>query len=67
MESKFLKNSNCFSSFIVQALYLEAFIHVSEEQLHLQDLIIEKNMRLHAIPEELEILRNQDVVVDAMN
>lgn len=62
-----LKKTNCFFSLIVQALYLEAFIHVSEEQLHLQDLIIEKNMRLHAIPEELEILRNQDVVLETMN
>lgn len=45
-----------------QALYLDGTILVPQELAHIQDLIIEKQLRIHAMPEELEILRNFDEV-----
>lgn len=45
-----------FKSF--QALYLDGTVYVPQELAHLQDLIIEKQLRIYAMPEELEILRN---------
>lgn len=38
---------------------MEAFTHAPEEQARLQDLLIEKQMRLYALPEELEMLRDE--------
>lgn len=43
-----------------QALYLDGTVYVPQELAHLQDLIIEKQLRIYAMPEELEILRNFD-------
>lgn len=48
--------------FILQALYLDGTVYVPQELAHLQDLIIEKQLRIYAMPEELEILRNFDEV-----
>lgn len=45
----------------LQALYLDGTVYVPQELAHLQDLIIEKQLRIYAMPEELEILRNFDV------
>ncbi|XP_004527132.1 protein NRDE2 homolog [Ceratitis capitata] len=42
-----------------KALYLDGATHVPQELSHLQDLIIEKQLRIYALPEELEILREQ--------
>lgn len=42
----------------LQALYLDGTICVPQQLPHLQDLIIEKHLRIYAMPEELEILRN---------
>lgn len=47
---------------IFQALYLDGTVYVPQELAHLQDLIIEKQLRIYAMPEELEILRNFDEV-----
>lgn len=48
--------------FELQALYLDGTVYVPQELAHLQDLMIEKHLRLFAMPEELEILRNFDEV-----
>ncbi|XP_036341492.1 LOW QUALITY PROTEIN: nuclear exosome regulator NRDE2-like [Rhagoletis pomonella] len=40
-----------------KALYLDGATYVPQELTHLQDLIIEKQLRIYALPEELEILR----------
>lgn len=40
-----------------KALYLDGSIFVPQELTHIQDLIIEKQLRIYALPEELEILR----------
>ncbi|KAM7358898.1 nuclear exosome regulator NRDE2 [Cochliomyia hominivorax] len=40
-----------------KALYLDGATYVPQELSHLQDLIIEKQLRIYALPEELEILR----------
>ncbi|XP_067637289.1 nuclear exosome regulator NRDE2 [Eurosta solidaginis] len=40
-----------------KALYLDGATFVPQELTHLQDLIIEKQLRIYALPEELEILR----------
>lgn len=45
-----------------QALYLDGSVYVPQELSHIQDLIIEKQLRIYALPEELEILRNDDMV-----
>ncbi|XP_055318177.1 nuclear exosome regulator NRDE2 isoform X2 [Sitodiplosis mosellana] len=45
-----------------KALYLDGTVYVPQELAHLQDLIIEKQLRIYAMPEELEILRNFDEV-----
>ncbi|XP_014085988.2 nuclear exosome regulator NRDE2 [Bactrocera oleae] len=42
-----------------KALYLDGATYVPQELSHLQDLIIEKQLRIYALPEELEILRGQ--------
>lgn len=42
-----------------KALYLDGATYVPQELSHLQDLIIEKQLRIYALPEELEILRDQ--------
>lgn len=52
--------SNQFIFFFSQALYLDGSVYVPQELAHLQDLIIEKQLRIYAMPEELEILRNFD-------
>lgn len=51
-----------FSLYLLQALYLDGTICVPQELAHIQDLIIEKQLRIYAMPEELEILRNFDEV-----
>lgn len=40
-----------------QALYIDAAIYIPAELPQVQDLIIEKELRIHVTPEELEILR----------
>lgn len=40
-----------------QALYIDAAKHAPQELQQVQDLIIEKELRLHVTPEELDILR----------
>ncbi|XP_063706723.1 nuclear exosome regulator NRDE2 [Culicoides brevitarsis] len=40
-----------------KSLYLDGAFFYPEELSHLLDLILEKQIRIHAIPEELEILR----------
>jgi len=40
-----------------QALYIDAAKHAPQELHQVQDLIIEKELRLHVTPEELDILR----------
>ncbi|KAL9911004.1 nuclear exosome regulator NRDE2 [Glossina fuscipes fuscipes] len=42
-----------------KALYLDGATYVPQELSNLQDLIIEKQLRIYALPEELEILREQ--------
>lgn len=42
-----------------KALYLDGATYVPQELPHLQDLIIEKQLRIYALPEELEILRER--------
>ncbi|XP_073844060.1 nuclear exosome regulator NRDE2 [Musca autumnalis] len=42
-----------------KALYLDGATYVPQELSHLQDLIIEKQLRIYALPEELEILRER--------
>ncbi|XP_013117712.1 nuclear exosome regulator NRDE2 [Stomoxys calcitrans] len=42
-----------------KALYLDGATFVPQELSHLQDLIIEKQLRIYALPEELEILRER--------
>lgn len=42
-----------------KSLYLDGATYVPQELAHLQDLIIEKQLRIYALPEELEILRDQ--------
>ncbi|KAJ6647678.1 Nuclear exosome regulator NRDE2 [Pseudolycoriella hygida] len=44
-----------------KALYLDGTVYVPQELPHIQDLIIEKQLRIYALPEELEILRSDDV------
>lgn len=46
-----------------KALYLDGTVYVPQELPHIQDLIIEKQLRLYALPEELEILRDDDINV----
>lgn len=43
----------------VKALYIDAAKHIPEELPQVQDLIIEKELRLHVTPEELDILRGE--------
>nr|CAD7193805.1 unnamed protein product [Timema douglasi] len=45
----------------VEALYLDAVKLLPEELPHIQDLLIEKELRLHVTPEELDILRSDTV------
>nr|CAD7451814.1 unnamed protein product [Timema tahoe] len=45
----------------VKALYLDAVKLLPEELPHIQDLLIEKELRLHVTPEELDILRSDTV------
>lgn len=40
---------------------MDGTVYVPQELPHIQDLIIEKQMRIYAIPEELEILRDNSV------
>lgn len=42
----------------LKALYMDAAIYIPAELGQIQDLIIEKQLRLHVTPEELEILRS---------
>lgn len=42
-----------------KSLYLDGATYVPQELSHLQDLIIEKQLRIYALPEELEILRER--------
>ncbi|KAG5890549.1 hypothetical protein JTB14_028300 [Gonioctena quinquepunctata] len=42
----------------LKALYIDAAIYIPAELSQIQDLIIEKQLRLHVTPEELEVLRN---------
>lgn len=46
---------------VIQALYLDGSVYVPQELSHIQDLIIEKQLRIYALPEELEILRSNDI------
>ncbi|CAG9772949.1 unnamed protein product [Ceutorhynchus assimilis] len=41
----------------LKALYMDAAIYIPAELAQIQDLIIEKQLRLHLTPEELDILR----------
>ncbi|XP_017780596.1 PREDICTED: protein NRDE2 homolog [Nicrophorus vespilloides] len=41
----------------LKALYIDAAIYIPEELSQIQDLIIEKQLRIHVTPEELEVLR----------
>uniref|UniRef100_A0A1B0DD77 Uncharacterized protein n=1 Tax=Phlebotomus papatasi TaxID=29031 RepID=A0A1B0DD77_PHLPP len=43
-----------------KSLYLDGAVYVPHELTQLQDLIIEKQLRIYALPEELEILRSED-------
>ncbi|GAB0097158.1 uncharacterized protein DMENIID0001_127670 [Sergentomyia squamirostris] len=49
-----------------KSLYLDGAVYVPQELTQLQDLIIEKQLRIYALPEELEILRcdNGNAIVD---
>lgn len=42
---------------VFQALYIDAAIYIPAELAQIQDLLIEKQLRLHVTPEELDILR----------
>ncbi|CAG9857882.1 unnamed protein product [Phyllotreta striolata] len=42
----------------LKALYMDAAIYIPTELAQIQDLIIEKQLRLHVTPEELDVLRN---------
>ncbi|ENN72623.1 hypothetical protein D910_02209 [Dendroctonus ponderosae] len=42
----------------LKSLYMDAAIYIPAELAQIQDLIIEKQLRLHVTPEELDILRN---------
>ncbi|KAI4458259.1 tetratricopeptide-like helical [Holotrichia oblita] len=42
----------------LKALYIDAAIHIPAELPQIQDLLIEKQLRLHVTPEELNIMRN---------
>ncbi|XP_060526310.1 nuclear exosome regulator NRDE2 [Cylas formicarius] len=42
----------------LKALYIDAAIYIPAELAQIQDLIIEKQLRLHVAPEELDILRS---------
>lgn len=42
-----------------KALYMDGCVYVPQEVPHLQDLLIEKQLRVYALPEELEILRDE--------
>ncbi|KAJ8965402.1 hypothetical protein NQ314_004154 [Rhamnusium bicolor] len=42
----------------LKALYIDAAIYIPAELSQIQDLIIEKQLRLHVTPEELDILRS---------
>ncbi|XP_056637114.1 nuclear exosome regulator NRDE2 isoform X1 [Diorhabda sublineata] len=41
----------------LKALYMDAAIYIPAELTQIQDLIIEKQLRLHVTPEELDVLR----------
>lgn len=41
---------------------MDGSVYVPQELSHVQDLIIEKQLRIYALPEELEILRNDDAI-----
>lgn len=43
---------------LFQALYIDAAIYIPAELPQIQDLLIEKQLRLHVTPEELNIMRN---------
>lgn len=43
---------------------MDGTVYVPQELPHIQDLIIEKQLRLYALPEELEILRDDDIDVN---
>lgn len=43
--------------FFLQALYIDAAIYIPAELPQIQDLIIEKQLRIHVTPEELDVLR----------
>lgn len=47
--------------FIIQPLYMDGTVYAPQELPQIQDLIIEKQLRIYALPEELEILRNYTV------
>lgn len=47
-----------FKHFNFQALYLDAVKFLPEELPEVQDLLIEKELRLHTTPEEIEVLRD---------
>lgn len=49
-----------------QALYIDAAIYIPAELPQIQDLIIEKQLRLHVTPEELDVLRNQKKILVKM-
>ncbi|XP_031332712.1 protein NRDE2 homolog [Photinus pyralis] len=42
----------------LKSLYIDAAIYIPAELAQIQDLLIEKQLRLHITPEELDILRN---------
>ncbi|KAJ8921529.1 hypothetical protein NQ315_003147 [Exocentrus adspersus] len=42
----------------LKALYIDAAIYIPAELSQIQDLIIEKQLRLHVTPEELDVLRS---------
>ncbi|KAF5295114.1 hypothetical protein FQA39_LY13265 [Lamprigera yunnana] len=42
----------------LKTLYIDAAIYIPAELAQIQDLLIEKQLRLHITPEELDILRN---------
>lgn len=42
---------------------MDAAIYIPAELAQIQDLIIEKQLRLHVTPEELDILRNWKFIV----
>lgn len=61
--STILKSNNLYyvfngsNNFKFQALYLDAVKFLPEELPEVQDLLIEKELRLHTTPEEIEVLR----------